>query len=303
MSKEILFKINDEPDVLSVVPGSQNGDVIDWGLKRINAEYAWEKSRGEGVSVAVLDTGICVNHPDLRQNIAGTANFSKSKYDVEDQSGHGSHVAGTIAAVDNGIGMIGVAPEAKIYAAKVLNDDGSGGMSNIIRGIRWAIAQGVDIINLSLGTQSQPSEELHEAVKEAVRQGVLIVAAAGNENSTIGWPARYPETICVSAVDEKDSRASFSNTGVENIIAAPGVDITSTYKKNLYAKLSGTSMACPIISGAAALYISYIKKTEYRKPTVKEIHEALKRAVDDVGEPGKDEDFGNGIINLAKLFT
>lgn len=300
--KEVVFKIKDESDAFEIVAGSQNGDVIDWGLKRINAELAWKKSRGRGVSVAVLDTGICVNHPDLRQNIAGTANFSKSKHDVEDQSGHGSHVAGIIAAVDNGIGMIGVAPEAKLYAAKVLNDDGSGSMSNIVKGIRWAIAQGVDIINLSLGSQKEPSKDLHEAVKEAIRHDIVIVAAAGNENSDIDWPARYPETICVSAVDDKDSRASFSNMGVENVIAAPGVDITSTYKDNQYAKLSGTSMACPIISGAAALYIAYIKETEHRKPSTKEVYEALTHAVDDVGKPGRDEDYGNGIINLAKLY-
>ena len=302
-TREIKFAINDEPNVVRVLSRPNNMvEVIDWGLRRINAEAAWQKAKGEGVSVAVLDTGIVTRHPDLIQNIKGTANFSTSKMDVEDQNGHGTHVAGIIAAVDNSVGMIGVAPEAKIYAAKVLNDNGSGGMHNIVQGIRWAVAQGVDVINLSLGTQRQPSSDLHEAVKEATRQGVVIIAAAGNENSTVGWPARYPETICVAAVDKTDGRASFSNKGIENVIAAPGVDILSTYLHNDYAELSGTSMACPIIAGAAALYISYIKKTEYRKPSVEEVYQALVRATDDVGLPGRDADYGLGIINLAKLF-
>ena len=302
MAKETLFAINDQPDVLRVLSAKQDTEVIDWGLKRINAELAWKKTKGAGVKVAVLDTGVDPRHPDLIQNLKGTINLSNSRHDVIDQNGHGTHVAGIIAAVDNEEGMIGVAPEADLYVAKVLGDNGSGGMNNIVRGIRWAVAQNVDVINLSLGTQSQPSSDLHEAVKEAAMRGIIIVAAAGNENSTVGWPARYPETICVAASDKRDGRASFSNKGIENVITAPGVDILSTYKDGTYAELSGTSMACPIIAGAAALYIAHIKATEYRRPTVKEVHEALVKATDDVGSAGHDADFGMGIINLGKIF-
>lgn len=302
MAKESLFAINDQPEVLRILSANQDTEVIDWGLKRINAEHAWEKTKGAGVKVAVLDTGVDPTHPDLIQNLKATINLSNSRHDVIDQNGHGTHVAGVIAAVDNEIGMIGVAPEAELYVAKVLGDNGSGGMSNIVRGIRWAIAQNVDVINLSLGSQSQPSSDLHEAVREATMRGIIIVAAAGNENSTVGWPARYPETICVAASDKRDGRASFSNQGIENVITAPGVDILSTYKNGTYAELSGTSMACPIIAGAVALYIAHIKATEYRKPTVKEVFHALTKATDDVGTVGHDAEFGMGIINLGKLF-
>lgn len=301
MSNEIIFAINDQSKVLRVV-SPNNREVIDWGLKRINAEHAWKKTKGKGVKVAVLDTGVDPKHPDIIQNLRGTINLSDSRHGVVDQNGHGSHVTGIIGAVDNEIGMIGVAPEVELYVAKVLGDNGNGGIQNIIKGIRWAMAQNVDVINLSLGTQSQPTAELHETIKEATMRGVVIVAAAGNENSTVGWPARYPETICVAASDQQDGRASFSNKGIENVITAPGVDILSTYKNGAYAELSGTSMACPIIAGAVALYIAHIKETEYRRPTTKEVYHAITKAVDDVGTAGHDADFGMGIINLAKLF-
>lgn len=295
------FSIANEPDVLRVL-SNQPKEVIDWGLKRIGAEKAWLKTKGASVKVAVLDTGADIYHPDLRQNIKGTINMTNSKFDVLDKNGHGTHVSGIIAAVDNDIGMVGIAPEADLYIAKVLGDDGSGTMDGIIRGIRWAIAQNVDVINLSLGMQHEPKKELHQAIKEAKARGIIIIAASGNEDSEVGWPARYPETICVAASDQQDRRATFSNKGIENVISAPGVDILSTYKDGTYAELSGTSMAAPIIAGAAALYIAYFKDTYYEKPTFNQVYDTLTTAVDDVGEMGRDKDYGVGIINLAKMF-
>jgi subtilisin family serine protease len=299
--KESVFHF-DAHEVLEAHPASLGDDVIDWGLHVIMAPFAWQKTKGEGIKVAVLDTGVDFNHRDLQQNIRATIDFTGSRYGALDVNGHGTHVAGIIGAVDNQMGMIGVAPNVELYCAKVLSDTGSGSFDNIVKGIRWAMANNVDIINMSLGTGVKPStNELHEAIKQAVNQGIVIIAATGNENSSVCWPAAYDETIAVSAMNNKFEKAEFSNYGVANEIIAPGVDILSTYKNGTYAKLSGTSMATPIISGATALFISQYKKLYSKKPTVQEVHQALLNAVVDLGKDGKDEYFGAGLINLAKL--
>jgi subtilisin family serine protease len=302
MKKESVFHF-DAHEVLEVHPASLGDDLIDWGLQVIMAPMAWQKTKGEGVKVAILDTGVDFNHRDLIQNIRATINFTDSRYGTLDINGHGTHVAGIIAAVDNQIGMIGVAPQAELYCAKVLSDTGGGKVESIIKGIRWAIANQVDIINMSLGTPVEPGNELHETIKQAVNQGIIIICATGNNNGEVCWPAAYDETIAVSAMNNKYERAEFSNYGIKNEIIAPGVDILSTYKNGTYAKLSGTSMATPIISGSAALFVSYYKKIYGKRPTVQEVHQALLNATVDLGKDGKDEYFGAGLINLAKLLN
>lgn len=292
----------DSHKVVEVFSANLGSDVIDWGLQAIKAPVAWNTTKGEGVKVAILDTGVDTNHPDLKPNIKAVANFTSSFFGVRDRCGHGSHVAGIIAGVDNGQGIVGVAPHAELHIAKILGDNGSGDINAIIQGIRWAIAQGVDVINMSLGTSVEPPQELHNAIKEATNAGIVIIAATGNEDSAVCWPAKFPETIAVSAIDNHLQKAYFSNHGIENEICAPGVDILSTYKDGGYAKLSGTSMATPIITGAAALFISDFKRKFGRRPSVEEVHSALLKATDDLGTAGKDEDYGVGMIDLAKMF-
>jgi subtilisin family serine protease len=293
----------DSHDLVEVHSASLGDDLIDWGLNVIMAPMAWTKTKGEGVKVAILDTGVDYNHPDLKQNIRDTIDFTGSRHGALDVNGHGTHVAGIIGGVDNQTGIIGIAPNAELYCAKVLSDTGGGNIDNIIKGIRWAMVHQVDIINMSLGTTNEPKKELHEAIKAAVNQGIIIICATGNNNGPVCWPAAYDETIAVSAMNPRYERASFSNYGIQNEIIAPGVDILSTYKNGGYAKLSGTSMATPIVSGSAALFVSHYKNIYKQRPTVETIHQALVNATVDLGKEGKDEFFGLGLINLAKMLN
>lgn len=288
-------------EVKEVISSSAGDDYIDWGLKAINAESAWNKTKGKGIKVAILDTGIDADHPDLMQNVREYIDFTGSYYNSEDMQGHGTHCAGIVGGIDNGIGMIGVAPEVELYCAKVLGDNGSGSFDSIIKGIRWAMAQNVDVISMSLGTASKPPEALHEVIKSAINQGIIMVAATGNENGAVCYPAAYDEVIAVSAVDENLRRADFSNYGLQNEITAPGVNVLSTYKKGKYARLSGTSMATPIIAGSLALIIARYKQMYSTKPSVDAAHRQLLMMTKDLGNTGKDDLYGVGIINLDML--
>lgn len=214
-----------------------------------------------------------------------------------------THCAGIIAGVDNGVGMIGVAPEAELYVGKVLGDNGAGSFDAIIKGIQWAMSQNVDVISMSLGSSVRPPEVLHDTIKQAVAQGIILVAATGNENSAVCYPAAYDEVIAVSAVDQAKHRANFSNYGIQNEISAPGVDIVSTYKDGSYARLSGTSMATPLIAGACALILARYKQLMFDEDilTVGQVHRLLLNMVTDLGEAGKDQMYGAGMINLALL--
>lgn len=238
----------------------QPAQVLPWGVDRIDAEQAWsasEPATGSGVRVAVLDTGIDLSHPDLEANIAGGYNAVNPRKKPSDGNGHGTHVAGTIAAANNTVGVVGAAPAARLYAVKVLGDNGFGWLSDIIEGIDWSIRNGMQVINMSLGS-SADSQSFHDAVTAAYNAGITVVAAAGNDgptDNTVNYPARYPEVIAVAAMDRADSLASFSSRGPEVDLAAPGVDIYSTYKGGSYATMSGTSMAAPHVAGTAALIL------------------------------------------------
>jgi subtilisin len=256
------------------------------GIDRIDANL--NDNTGAGVKVAVIDTGIDYTHPDLSTNYKGGFDFVNNDNDPMDDNGHGTHVAGIIAAEDNDIGVVGVAPEAHLYAVKVLDKRGSGWVSDIIAGIGWCTdpngdedtSDRMDVANLSLGAPGQ-SSALHAAVINATDCGVTLVVAAGNESDNAGAyiPAAYDEVITVSAiadfdgqpgglansqqygkgrfktVQDDDAFAYFSNFGSDIDLAAPGVDIYSTWINGGYKTLSGTSMAAPHVAGAAALYI------------------------------------------------
>jgi len=232
---------------------------LSWGVDRIDAEWAWATSRGAGVRVAVIDTGIDKDHPDLIANLAGGTNFVRKGRSVDsnawdDDNGHGTHVAGIIAAADNTIGVVGVAPQASLYGVKVLNKAGSGYISDIIAAIEWAVDNGMDIANMSLGSNSDV-QSLHDACDTAAAAGLLLVAAAGNDGKAVDYPGAYSSVIAVAATDANDAVASWSSRGPEVYIAAPGVSITSTWKGGGYATISGTSMAAPHVAGTLALML------------------------------------------------
>ncbi|MDP3482429.1 MAG: S8 family peptidase [Sulfuricella sp.] len=252
VEKDVIRKATAKPAPSQTIP---------WGVDRIDAEKAWRTSTGSGVKVAVLDTGISLSHPDLKDNI--NTNCSYNTIDPskapEDQNGHGSHVAGTIAAVHNGIGVVGVAPKATLCAVQVLSASGWGYCSDIIEGLSWVIGKGIKVANMSYGGSELCSGE-KEALDSADAAGITLVAAAGNNyGGAVDWPAKHEKVIAVTAVGQKTDGtlyfASFSSKGPEVDLTAPGVSIPSTYKKAGYKTLSGTSMAAPHVSGVAALVL------------------------------------------------
>lgn len=228
-----------------------------WGVMRIDAPLVWTQATGKGVRVGIVDTGVNMSHPDLCENIKGRFDAISETEGTGDDNGHGTHVAGIIAALDNGFGVVGVAPEADIYAVKSFDSKGKGLASDIIQGIEWCIDQNVHIINMSFGT-TESSKALELAISRAAEEGILLVAASGNtggQNSVL-YPARDPHVVAVAASTQTDEIAAFSSSGPEVDITGPGADISSTYKGQWYKTLSGTSMACPHVTGVAALVLS-----------------------------------------------
>lgn len=238
------------------IPG-MGRQVLPWGVERVKAEKIWPYTRGEQVPVAILDSGIDLEHPDLINNIAGGINILNPAQRPMDENGHGTHVAGTIAAEDNNFGVVGVAPRTKLYSIKMLNRDGEGTLAGIIKGLQWCVANGIRVVNLSIGS-SKNSLALRMAVQRAYRAGLIMVCAAGNEGTgnSISYPAAYPEVITVGAIDQYDQLASFSSYGPQLTVVAPGSGIYSTFLDGSYVRLSGTSMAAPHVTGLLALLLS-----------------------------------------------
>ncbi len=231
---------------------------IPWGIQRVNAPAAWDYTEGAGVRVAVIDTGIDSTHVQLQGKVDGGYNAitdCSRRECWQDDNGHGTHVSGTIAATRNGRGVVGVAPKARLYAVKVLDADGSGSLSDVIKGIIWAANNGMNVANMSLGSP-MPSETMQRALRYAKARGVIVVAAAGNTGGSVGYPGAYPEVICVAASDANDNIAAFSSRGDEVKFIAPGVDIVSSQMGGDYVSFSGTSMATPHVTGLAALAFS-----------------------------------------------
>lgn len=248
---------------------------ISWGVRRIGAIDAWPISRGKQVRVAVIDTGVQLDHPDLVQHLGKGYNAVKPTQNPNDGNGHGTHVAGIIAATDNDFGVVGVAPEVRLFPVKVLDDSGSGTLSDVVSGIQWCMENDIDIINMSLGA-AEGNDTFRQAINSAADHGITIIAAAGNSGpgqNTIDYPAKYPETIAVAASDQGDKIANFSSRGPEVDITAPGVDIESTYSTSAYTTLSGTSMAAPHVTGTVALL-----KGLKRDFSLAEIKSILKRS-------------------------
>lgn len=267
--------------------------IQDWGLSAINAQEAWSVYTGLGVKVAVIDTGIDINHQDLV--IYGGVNYVAKARSYDDDNGHGTHVAGIIAATNNEEGVVGVAFESKLYAVKALDRRGSGYLSDVIRGIEWSIENQMDVINMSLGSDN-PSISLENVLDYAKSQGLIVIAAAGNDSSAVDYPGAYSSTIAVGAVDNTLALANFSSNGPEVDIVAPGVNIYSTYKSGAYRTLNGTSMATPYIAGLAAMY-----KQKNPSATLAEFRNALINGSQDLGNIGFDTFFGYGLPDIVKV--
>ncbi|MCC7304432.1 S8 family serine peptidase [bacterium] len=306
------------------VEGISNNDTytttaqeIGWGVNKINAPAAWSyllPTTGASVVVAVIDTGVQLNHPDLVDAIqSGGYDYVDDDAVPEDDNGHGTHVAGIIAATNNSIGVVGVAPGAKILPMRVCSTNGgttSCSSIAIADAIQDSISAGVDIINLSLGGSA--NELIQSAINDATEAGIIVVAAAGNGNSGgCLYPAAYENVVCVGAVTEEDARAPFSNYGIGLDVVAPGVEIESLGLSSTYTTLSGTSMATAYYSGAATLVKSMLKNICTSEPSssfcsdLRGTTQVLLNdtSIRDIGLPGTDSQFGKGAIDVSQLFS
>lgn len=278
-----------------------------WGVSRIGGAIAHRAGfLGGGTKIAILDTGVDYTHPEVASVFTAGTSFAQDlngaiiNPDGLDDNGHGTHVAGIVAAAINQEGTLGVAPQAGLYAAKVLDGSGFGLESWILAGINWAIDQDVDIINLSLAlTTGSPA--LEAASKAAWDAGILLVAAAGNAGGTVAFPAAYDTVIAVGATDPCDAKAVFSNFGPQVELAAPGTAILSTYKSGTYRSLSGTSQAAPHVAGVAALLFASQTVTDQNGSggINDEIRQILIESAQDLGAAGKDDLFGYGLVDAS----
>jgi subtilisin len=296
-----------EPDAIYSINDVQTELDWTWGVKHIGAGAAHASvpaHTGFGVKVAVLDSGINYNHVDLAPNYRGGYDFVNGDSDPWDDNGHGTHVAGTIAAVRDGAGVVGVAPEVQLYALKVMNADGFGSVSSFIAAIDWAAKNGIQVTNNSYGGMT-PSAVFEQALANAAAGGMVHVASAGNRGtcdgtgSSVGYPGAYRSVIAVAATDSLDARACFSSTGPDVEIAAPGVQIRSTLRTGLYGdKWNGTSMAAPHVAGTAALLVGGgVVDANGNGRIHDEVRNLIAGSVLDLGVPGRDPLHGFGRVD------
>lgn len=298
-----LYLTNEKPVRLAqdnpntVVPNDSLYQRYQWNLPLIETEAGWNVSKGSSdVTVAVIDTGVDLNHPDLRDQLASGTNVVNPDTAPNDDVGHGTHVAGVIGAlVNNHLGVAGMNWYSRIMPVKVLDSSGAGSTYAVAQGIIWAVDNGAKVINMSLGNYAD-AEFLHEAIKYAYDRDVVLIAASGNDNTeTPGYPAAYPEVFAVAATDAQRNKAPFSNYGDYIDVAAPGVSIASTYPGSQYAALSGTSMASPHVTALAALIRSVNPQLSN-----KEVMQIMRNTATDLGPQGKDKYYGFGQIDVAR---
>ena len=299
------------PNVIAVEPDGEVRAIaqsLPWGIDRIDADVVHtDGNKGLGVKVAVIDSGIAT-HPDLI--VAGGYDFVNDDTDPTDDNGHGTHVAGTVAAKDNGIGVIGVAPDAELYALKVLGPSGSGSFSDVIAAVQWAVDNGIDVTNNSYGSSANPGGIVKSAFDNAEAAGLVQIAAGGNSGNCLGkgnsveWPARYDSVMAVAATNANDQSPCFSSVGSALELAAPGVAIDSTVPTGNcelcdpsgYMLLDGTSMAAPHVAGTAALVIAAgITDTSGNGLINDEVREQLNITAEDISLPSNWA--GNGLVD------
>lgn len=279
----------------TIVPNDTLYSEYQWNLPQIATESGWSVSKGsDDIVVAVIDTGVQADHPDLQGRLVEGVNIVDPSSPPDDDVGHGTHVAGIIsAAVNNGEGVAGMTWYTKIMPIKALDSTGAGSTYSVAEGVLWAVDHGANVINMSLGNYAQ-AEFLHDALKYAYDHGVVLVAASGNDNTDRpGFPAAYPEVLAVAATNPDKSRAEYSNYGDYIDIAAPGTSIPSTYPGSRYAALSGTSMASPHVAALASLV-----RAVNPQLSNEEVMDVLRRTARDLGPDGKDNDFGYGEIDV-----
>ncbi len=311
----------DEP-VYAMDPELDNS----WGVKRIGAGTVHTGGNtGLGVKIGIIDSGVNYTHPDLDGVYAGGYDFVQSDADPMDVYGHGTHVAGTACAEDNDFGVVGVAPNCALYSLRVLNDDGVGQWSRVIAAMDWAVTNRLQVVNLSLGSSKNPGTAVKTAFDNAEARGIVIVAAAGNSGNAVGkgsniiYPAKYASVIAVGATDSADKRASFSSTGSELEIMAPGVSVLSTWNDSTsphnpqptcdivingtcyyYKYGSGTSMASPHVAGVAALVIAKGVTDALSNGRINDdVRRIMNSTAQDFGAPGRDPQYGYGLVNAA----
>lgn len=277
-------------DNIKIINSLDDMSNTNWGISAIKADKLWNKTMGENVKIALIDTGVDVKHQDISESIKLTINMHNRTTDVTDIYGHGTHVAGLLVGKRTGI-----APKAELYVAKVLDDKGNGSMANILDGITFAINLNVDILCMSLGIPYELPQILEERIQSAYRKGITIVCATGNSNSSVEYPAKLKNVIGVGGIDKDLNRAKFSNYGYDMDVVAPAVDILSTHLENKYAYISGTSMASPLVAGGIALVKSY-----YRQKGIEispnEMLDLFKKI-----NNKKTEEYGYGVFDLTKL--
>lgn len=284
-------------------PPPSGDEIVPWGIARTGADTVHGTVTGAGVRVVVNDTGIDASHPDL--DVAGGMNFTSAKGGKpdawKDDNGHGTHVAGTIAALKNGTGIVGMAPDAELWACKSLDRNGSGWLSDVVACIDWAVSIDADVINMSLGSSS-PSAALESACDSARAAGVFLAVAAGNDGDgnpatdDVDYPGAYASTFAVGATDISDAPAWFTSDGPAVDVAAPGVDILSTTRGGGTGELSGTSMATPHNAGAAALLLGAGFSVDCAEI-------ALQATAVDVGPAGDDVFTGAGRIDVGAALS
>ncbi|MEM4531106.1 MAG: S8 family serine peptidase [Thermofilaceae archaeon] len=273
--------------------GTEEGN--SWGVVRVGALQAQAAGyTGSGIRIAVVDSGVDYTHPELAHAYRGGYDFVNKDSDPMDDNGHGTHVAGVIFALPNAAGVVGIAPQAELYALKVLDQSGAGYWSDVIAAIEWAIDHGMHVVNLSLGGDG--NDAVAAICQLAYDRGLLLVAAAGNGGlSSVIAPACYPSVIAVGATDQADKVAAFSPTAPEVELVAPGASIYSTLPGGSFGYKSGTSMACPHVAGAAALLWSVNPGLSNRDVRAKLAQNAL-----DLGTPGRDNSYGYGLVYLPR---
>ncbi|RLQ96836.1 S8 family peptidase [Falsibacillus albus] len=306
---KVIEHLQNVKNVQKELTYNMSSQTTPWAFGKMNVtNQVRTQYTGKGVKVAVIDTGIDMTHPDVKA-AGGTCVLDSCPHGYQDDNGHGTHVAGIIAAQNNSIGTVGVAPNVQLYAVKALNVVGSGTTTNIADGIEWAIEQHVDIMNLSFTTKDD-DPTLRAMIKKAHDAGIVIVGAAGNAGTTNGsgdtvlYPAKYDSVIGVAALDQNSNRIVESSTGSEVEVAAPGYNIVSTVPKDVdtfdgaqdgYMPMTGTSMAAPYVTGLLALY-----KEKFPSYTSAQLRNVLDANAKDIGAAGKDPLYGFGIAGYGE---
>ena len=298
INRDWVRRIESHPAVASIEVDKRcyvMAQTVPYGISKVGALSVHLWNKGTGIKVCVIDTGVDYTHPDLTGRYVSGRDFVNNDYDPMDDHGHGTHCAGTICATDNTFGVIGVAPEAALYACKVLNNKGSGSLSDVAAGVDWAKTNGMDVVSMSLG--GPYSSTLEAACIAAKAAGVVLCAAAGNSGpceNTCGYPGRLDSTICVGATDAGDNIAGFSSRCPEMTVSAPGVGVYSTTMGGGYGQMSGTSMACPHVAGCACLL-----KASALSDTPDQIEQKMIDNAVDLGSVGHDTAYGWGRIDVS----